>query len=82
MFSIMKNSSLKNIFLDASKGKFKQQDEKLKANGKSKEHFGSLGRKKDGKRPLTEWSGSLKRSHRIVIINNEQALVCNESCLI
>jgi len=26
--------------------------------------------------------GSLKRSHRIVIINNETALVCNESCLI
>ena len=49
---------------------------------KGKEHYGSLGRKKDGKRPLAEWSGSLKRSHRIVIINNEQALVCNESCLI
>ena len=26
--------------------------------------------------------GSLKKSHRIVIINNETALVCNESCLI
>lgn len=26
--------------------------------------------------------GSLKKSHRIVIINNEAALVCNESCLI
>ena len=81
MFSIMKKGRLQNVFLDASKGKFKQQDEKFKV-GKSKEHFGSLGQKKDGKRPLTEWSGSLKRSHRIVIINNEQALVCNESCLI
>ena len=26
--------------------------------------------------------GSLKKSHRIVIINKESALVCNESCLI
>ena len=31
---------------------------------------------------LQSKSGSLKRSHRIVIINNESALVCNESCLI
>ena len=35
--------------------------------------------KKDDRK---EWTGSLRRSHRIVIINNESALVCNESCLI
>merc|ERR1712029_748091 len=32
--------------------------------------------KKDDRK---EWTGSLRRSHRIVIINNESALVCNES---
>ena len=34
------------------------------------------------KPPAAVWTGSLKRSHKIVIINNQSALVCNESCLI
>ena len=51
-------------------------------NVESKAQYGSMGRKEEEKGAMAEWTGSLKKSHRIVIINREQAVVCNESCLI
>jgi len=47
-----------------------------------KEVVKSAEQKKDLRKGDIAWSGSLKRTHKIVIINNESALVCNESCLI
>lgn len=46
---------------------------------------GDIDNKKSQQKPpqsSTDLFGSLKKSHRIVIINKESALVCNESCLI